>query len=667
LEKFAKKGSDSSADKVKNEKELPKKRAELAKMVEEQQKIEKKKKDFETRQAELETAGKKEGTEYANTEILLGEIKKDLEKINAEIDKLQEDISGLETAIKGHGDTTDRDEVSIQLLTNYKKTKERADKEEENNKTKHGSKVVFVLQLLSRDKTLLESKNSISSFFSKQLYPIWLDSMDVLRKIVFSTFTTNSDDSSTSAIIGAVLAAISSEPAAVEPREEEDEEEEEEEEDAEDDGEMFEGGAYNASGGATCTISPIIIPNQKKGSIPTSNTKNRYLVIYQEKSDTFLGITETIDNNNVTVKVIAKVDISETQEKKDNDEEEEEEDDDDDDNGDNSDYKDENANPEKNRCKITKMVTLLENRNIDTKAISYFIELKISEGKAESASAESDTPVSAETPLKRTKEQIKQEAANLRSHYKDKSGKIIERWFEMIENVYAFESIPDQKDIVDLYIDTNNTMHLTLSIPNGYSNRTQLLKILQDDFIKVIKGERTEDDSCDAPGPGKEKEKRSMDLTSKEYKVDVDFLKRRFYKLDPETGEPILDANGNPETIIPTDDDPPFYRVHSKMLKRGKKYRGRSAFFAHMLDDFKTAEMSLWFLRHPDHKKEIAATRETVNVVSEDDLKAINKQNTDEIKKFEQMQQMKETSYKNKLAKETKEYEKERPISENKV
>jgi hypothetical protein len=122
--------------------------------------------------------------------------------------------------------------VSIQLLKDYASTKKRADEEVENNKTKQGSKLVFVLQLLSRDKTLLEANSAPSSFFSKRLYPIWLDSMDVLRKIVFSTFTENkndhplttvvatSSDSSTSAIIGAILAAISSEAAIAEEEEE---------------------------------------------------------------------------------------------------------------------------------------------------------------------------------------------------------------------------------------------------------------------------------------------------------------------------------------------------------------------------------------------------------------------------------------------------------------
>lgn len=621
LDEFAKTGTDSSAGKVKNEKELPKKRAELAKMVEEKEKIEKKKKDFETRQTELTTAGKREGTEYANTKILLKEIGTDLEKIIEKIDTLQQEISVSETAIKSHGDTTNRNEVTIQLLTNYRKTKERADKEAKNNKTKQGSKLVFVLQLLSRSKTLLEYNSAPSSFFSKRLYPIWLDSMDVLRKIVFSTFTTRkdvqstsaitttSDDSSTPAIIGAILAAVNGE------------------------------GGYIAGTSAPCTISHIIIPEQEKGSFPQSNEK-RYLVIYKDNSgDTFLGITEKNNNNNVTVKVIAKVVTSETQYIEQNDYSAQK----------NflSDYNDPNANPKKMRCKITEMVTLLDNRDIDTKAILYFIKLQ--------------TKVK-ETPPKKPTEDSKEQAAKLRAEYNGKSDGIVKEWFLMIEQVYAPNDLAERKDIVDLYIKTNNTMHLTLSIPDDGLDNNALLNKLQDDFIKVIKGQRADDESCDTSGPGTPKVKRPMDPSSKEYKVNVNFYKRLFYELDPETGEPILDASGNPKTIIPTDDDPPFYHVQSNMLKKGKKYRGRSAFFAHMLDDFKTAEMSLWFLRHPDHKNQIAATRETVNVISEDDTKAINKQNKDERTKFAEMQTSKETSYKNKLAEETTEYEKERPI-----
>lgn len=626
LDNFAKEGTESSADKVKNEKELPKKRTELAKMVEEQQKIEKKKKDFETRQSELKTAGKTGGTEYVNTEILLKEIEKDLAKINTKIDPLQKEISGLETKIKDHGDTTDRNEVSIQLLKNYTSTKERADKEVENNKTKQGSKLVFVLQLLSRSKTLLEANSAPSSFFSKRLYPIWLDSMDVLRKIVFSTFTTTrkdhpstpaiittttSDDSSTSAIIGAILAAISSEPAAAPG------------------GPANRGGAYIANGGATCTIPPISIPKQNIGTFPASDNGKRYLVIYEhDNNDTFLGITEKIDNDKVTVKVIAKVVRSETQYIEQNDYSAQK-------NNILSDYNDPNANPLKIRCKITEMVTLLQNRTINTSNILYFIELKRPEGKAEPASAESGTTAPVVEKAK-TAAELKERAEKLRNAYKNNSRGIVKEWFLMIEDVYA-RGLPERKDIVDLYIRTNNTMHLTLKIPDDL-DKDVLLEILQDDFIKVIKGERDTDASCDTSGPGKEKVKRPMDPTSKEYKVNVDFFKRQFYELDPETGEPILDDKKKPKTIIPTDDDPPFYHVQSKMLKKGKKYRGRSAFFAHMLDDFKTAEMSLWFLRHPDHKDQIAATRETVNVVSEDDTKAINKQNTDEINKFAEIQ-----------------------------
>jgi len=626
LDKFAKEGTESSADKVKNEKELPKKKAALAKMVEEQQTIEKRKKDFGTRQTELKNASKKEGTEYANTKILLEEIEKDLAKINAGIDALQKEISGSATDIKSHGDTTDRNEVSIQLLKNYTSTKKRADKELENNKTKQGSKLVFVLQLLSRNKTLLEANSAPSSFFSKRLYPIWMDSMDVLRKIVFSTFsTTENDDSSTPAIIGAVLAAISSEQ--VDGQIDHDDKEQEAVVPAE-----AQAQAAN-NGDATCTISPISIPDQDIGAFSPSKEK-RYLIIFKEGSNTFLGITETIENSKVSV--IAKVVTSETQYIEQHDYSAQK-------NNILSDYKDADANPLRIRCKITEMVTLLENRTIDTKAISYFIELK--------------TPVSKNKPVvntqpKKKAEELKKQAAKLKAEYKENSMNIVKEWFLMIETVYA-SVLPERKEIVDLYIRTNNTMHLTLSIPNDSVDKDGLLQQLQEDFIKVIKGERTNDDSCYTLGPGKEKVKRPMDPTSKEYKVDVDFFKRQFYELDPEPGLPIIDGmTKKTKKIIPTDDDPPFYHVHSKMVKKGKKYRGRSAFFAHMLDDFKTAEMSLWFLRHPEHKEEIAATRETVNVVSEDDTKAINKQHSDEINKFTNMQELKNESFTTKMAEE---------------
>jgi len=383
-------------------------------------------------------------------------------------------------------------------------------------------------------------------------------------------------------------------------------------------------------------------------------------VIYEDNSgDTFLGITEKNNNNNVTVKVIAKVVTSETQYIEQNDYSAQK----------NflSDYNDPNANPKKMRCKITEMVTLLDNRDIDTKAILYFIELKSPDSKAKPALDNSGITAPGVEKAKKTATELKEQAKKLRAEYKKNSREIVKEWFLMIEEVYALESIPERKDIVDLYIRTNNTMHLTLSIPEDTNDKDALLEKLQDDFIKVIKGERTNDESCDASGPGKPKVKRPMDPTSKEYKIYVNFYKRLFYELDPETGEPILDNSGNPKTIIPTDDDPPFYHVQSKMLKNGKKFRGRSAILAHMIDDAKIAEMSLWFLAHADRKNQIAATRETVNVISEDDLTAINKQNTDERTKFAEMQTLKKESYENKLEKEREEYEKERPISENGV
>jgi len=530
---------------------------------------------------------------------------------------------------------------------------------DEKIKEKTGSKLVFTLQILSSSKTLLEYNNAPSSFFSKRLYPIWLDSMDVLRKIVFSTFTKiekngvaltgtdsdaptvtpPSDDSSSiigailsvptvtppsddsSSIIGAILAAISSEP--IDGLIGEDEEEEE---DAQAGGvaaaraKALDNGLGAYFGGkVTCSIEPISIPVQKPGNFSRSDETKRYLVIYEEENNgTFLGITEKIVSGTVTVKVIARVEIMNTQYIEQNDYSMEK-------NGILSEYKDPSANPIATRCKITEMVTLLENRPITLDKILYFIDLK---------------PVD-DVSL------VKSEAKKPDLKY-DNNNTIIQRWFEMIEKVYASPSTVNKKDIETLYIDTNQKMKLSLDIPGNTLTGDNLLIKLQNDFITVIKGKGKDTEECDEKAPNINKPIPKSDPAAKEYQINVDFFKRQFVKLNKdETNKDETNKDASP-VYVQVPEDEPFYYVRSKMIKKGKKYRGRSAFFAHMLDDFKTAEMSLWFMRHPDHKEEVTAKRETVNVVSEDQEAAIKVQNNNEIKKIEEKYRLQQESLDNK-------------------